>query len=120
MKLIIGGRCQGKLEYALKTYGLTENDVSKEALEPKPIIYNLHIYIKNSLKKGIDTEKEILDFADKYPDTIFICDQLGCGIVPIEPFDREWRDKTGRICCLLAVKADRVIRVIAGIGQIIK
>ena len=120
MELIIGGRCQGKLAYALNLYGLTRDSVCTGRLEPKPVIYNLHIYIKEALSEGRDPEAEVLSFAESHPDTVFICDRLGCGLVPLKQEDREWRDKTGRICCLLAARAQRVHRVIAGIGQVIK
>ena len=35
-------------------------------------------------------------------DRILVTDEIGYGIVPIDPFEREYREETGRICCLLA------------------
>ena len=45
---------------------------------------------------------------------------IGCGIVPMDPFQREVREQTGRVCTALAGKARRVHRVICGIGTVIK
>ena len=41
-------------------------------------------------------------------------------IVPLEAFDRRWREETGRALCILAQNSQRVVRVTCGIGQVIK
>ena len=46
--------------------------------------------------------------------------ELGYGIVPIDPFDRSWRELTGRICTELAEHADEVTRVVCGIPVVLK
>ncbi len=51
---------------------------------------------------------------------IIISDEIGNGIVPVEAFEREYRERTGRILIQLAQKAEEVERVICGIGQKIK
>ncbi|MBR4749410.1 MAG: bifunctional adenosylcobinamide kinase/adenosylcobinamide-phosphate guanylyltransferase [Abditibacteriota bacterium] len=120
MELIIGGRSQGKLQFALTLHGLTPDSAADGELTPKPVIYNLQSWVRQALAEKRDPEAELLAFADRHPDTVFVCDQLGCGVVPAEPENRLWRDVTGRLCCLLAARADRVYRVTAGIGQRIK
>ena len=64
--------------------------------------------------------EEIFGLLDKYDDVIIISDEVGNGIVPADPFEREYRDTTGRILIEVAKRADTVVRVICGIGQIIK
>ena len=59
-------------------------------------------------------------FNSRYKDTIVIADEIGNGIVPLDAFEREYREQTGRAEILLAKKADEVVRVICGIGQKIK
>lgn len=54
------------------------------------------------------------------PDRILVTDEIGYGIVPIDPFEREYREETGRICCLLAEKSEEVWRVCCGIGTRLK
>ena len=39
-------------------------------------------------------------------------DEIGNGIVPLDAFEREYREQTGRAEILLAKKADEVVRVI--------
>ena len=51
---------------------------------------------------------------------VVICDELGCGIVPVDRADEDWRESTGRLCCDLAAQADRVILVRCGISRTIK
>ena len=43
-------------------------------------------------------------------------DEIGCGLVPIDAFEREYREAHGRIMTELAARAKRVDRVICGIG----
>ena len=53
-------------------------------------------------------------------DIIIITDQVGCGIVPLDRREREWREMHGRIMCRLASNAKHVERIICGMGQVIK
>ena len=51
---------------------------------------------------------------------VIISDEIGYGLVPVDVFEREYREKSGRVNCYLAEKADQVIRVVCGIGSRIK
>ena len=51
---------------------------------------------------------------------VVIADEIGCGLVPIDPFERAWREETGRILCALAREAEAVVRVHCGFPQAIK
>lgn len=57
---------------------------------------------------------------EENPNVIIVTNELGYGIVPMERFDREYREKCGRICCELAKEANEVHRVVCGIGEVIK
>ena len=59
-------------------------------------------------------------YLEKHPDTVIICDEVGNGIVPLDSFEREYRERLGRLLCEIAAKAERVERVVCGIGQRIK
>ena len=60
------------------------------------------------------------DFISKYNNLIIISDEIGNGIVPIDSFERDYRERTGRLLIELAKDADKVTRVFCGIGQVIK
>ena len=126
MILIIGGAFQGKKEYAMQKYDIPEKAVFDAVLPDLPkadfryfVIRNLQDYIKNRIREGGNPEKEIFDFTSQN-DCIVICNEIGNGIVPMDSFEREWRERTGRILIQLAAESDEVIRVVCGIGQKIK
>lgn len=124
MILIIGGAYQGKLAYAKENYPETEwidgRSCGEEELYTCGGIHHFHAYIERMMKNG-RLEKGIAGkIADENPEIIIISDEIGYGIVPVDAFDREYRERTGRICTELSVYADKVIRVVCGIGVRIK
>jgi len=133
MKLVIGGYAQGKLEYVKKKYNAKEDFIFDCALPTKEeieiinpgkddllVISSLHKWIRKRIKEGGRPEEEIASFVKKNPGTIIISDEIGNGIVPMDPFERVYRERTGRILCDLAANAEEVERVICGIPQKIK
>ena len=64
------------------------------------------------------------DFAEKLytenPEILVITNELGSGVIPADPFDRQWREASGRAACDLAKYAAQVHRVVCGIGTVIK
>ena len=127
MKLIIGGTAQGKLEYVLLKYDVQKNMVWDGVLPNDMelngnivIINHFHQWVKSRMVSGGCPEDEIMSFLDCNEDCIIICDEIGNGIVPIDSFEREYRERTGRILVQLAMRAEEVERIICGIGQKIK
>jgi adenosylcobinamide kinase/adenosylcobinamide-phosphate guanylyltransferase len=105
MILIIGGKYQGKYEFA-KSLSL-------------PIINNLENIIKELMNKDIDIQSEIFSLVEN-KNMAVICNEIGCGIVPLNKEDRDFREITGRILCELAKRADTVYKVEASIATKIK
>jgi len=127
MKLIIGGYAQGKLNYVLQKVDAEASMIlDGEILEDieiqgkKVIINHFHNWVKSSILEGKCPEEEILLFLKKCPDCTIISDEIGNGIVPMEAWEREYRERTGRLLVKLAARAEKVERVICGIGQKIK
>ncbi len=110
MELYIGGYKQGKLKYVLTKYPNAENRVCND----------LHLWIREMLQEGQDAELEVIRYIEENPDCILICDEIGNGIVPVDAFERRYREQVGRILIEVAKRADRVERVICGLGQRIK
>lgn len=102
--LFIGGAHQGKAALARLLY---------PAL---PLIENLHCCVREELAAGHDP-MALLGALRGHAVT---CDEVGCGVVPIDRADEAYREAVGRLCCALAAEADAVIRVTAGIPQYIK
>lgn len=53
-------------------------------------------------------------------DVVISSDLIGSGIVPMDAFDRCWREVTGRVLTDIASRADEVYRVTCGIEQRLK
>ena len=51
---------------------------------------------------------------------VVISTEIGGGLVPIDPLERKKREEAGRLACLLAARAETVIRVCCGIPQLLK
>lgn len=127
MKLVIGGCAQGKLQYALLKYQLEETAVwdgvlpdEKEIRTKVVVINHFHQWVRQSLLQGENPEEKARAFVERHRDCIIISDEIGNGIVPAEAFEREYRERNGRILIQLAWEAEEVERVICGIGQKIK
>ena len=72
------------------------------------------------LAAGCRDEKELEQLADKLSEyDVVISSETGCGVVPADPAAREAREKAGRLNCLLAARASKVVRVFCGIPQVI-
>ena len=74
-----------------------------------------HLFVRRWMKGRQDKRR-----ADRYApesgdrELILICDEVGCGLVPVDAFEREYREAVGRICTVFARRADRVDRVVCG------
>lgn len=127
MELVIGGYAQGKLNYVLEKHDVEANKIfdgeipkNIENLKDTVVVDNLHNWVKARIAQDGCPEKEILAFVKKCPNCVIISDEIGNGIVPMEAFEREYRERTGRLLIELAKEAEAVERVICGIGQKIK
>lgn len=51
---------------------------------------------------------------------VVIATEIGSGVVPVDPAERERREAAGRLSCLLAERAETVVRVCCGLPQLLK
>ncbi len=117
MILVIGGAGQGKLAAALRNTHFTEADVTRTLGEEKPVLDRLHEAVRAALGEG-KTQAQIL--AELARHDVAISNEVGCGVVPADRFEREWREMVGRICCETARNADEVVRVFCGVPMVLK
>ena len=120
MILIIGGAYQGRLEFAKETFGITEEDVyicgGEEIDFSKGCIYKIEEF-------AFASEDPVSYFAshrEQWQDSILICQDIFCGVVPMGAENRAWRQKTGRLCQYLSKEATRVSRIFCGLEQRLK
>ena len=130
MILIIGGAYQGKMTFAEQLLKEQKKNGKAGSIFPQ-----FHMWVKahmkadandrinenvNSNEKNDKLEKELREKLAQEPDMIIVSNELGGGVVPMDAFDRAWRERTGRLTCALAVQAEAVYRVTCGIGTRIK
>lgn len=113
MILIIGSLASGKTRY-VKTLGYLDSDIADGVLDGRPVLNNLQDLVFAD-PSGADRLFSLL--ANK---EIVICDEVGSGVIPVEPGIREAREAVGRLCIQLASEAERVIRLVCGIPMLIK
>lgn len=124
MILVTGGSFQGKTDYACNAFSVSRQEAADgmtcpmEAIYYTKLIYHFHEYIRRLMQLGQELDLEKLERNN--PELIVVTNELGYGVVPVDAFDRAYREKTGRICCEIAKKAAEVHRVVCGIGTVIK
>ena len=77
---------------------------------------------------GLDSQeaakRRVMEFAGRLerenPNAIVTCDEVGCGVVPMDPNGRLWRELTGDALQYLAQRAEAVYRVSCGLLQPLK
>lgn len=143
MILIVGGGSQGKKAFAEQLLGngspVRWTDGARadwETFMKGQYCCNFHLLIRRVMSGaagfpgsgalcGPGSERQLEEYVAAAlvkgnPDRILVTDEIGYGIVPIDGFERRYREETGRICCLAAKEAAQVWRVCCGIGQRIK
>ncbi|MBR3309208.1 MAG: bifunctional adenosylcobinamide kinase/adenosylcobinamide-phosphate guanylyltransferase [Lachnospiraceae bacterium] len=120
IKLYIGGAGHGQEIIAEKETGIKPVQCSAEEAFVTPGINCFHLITKQILAEGGSPQEFVKELIGKNPDAVICCDEIGSGIHPFEPEDRNWREETGRALCILAEEAESVTRVFCGIGQRIK
>lgn len=117
MELIIGGAYQGKRAYAKAAFGLTDGDfftcADASPETSRRCVEHLERYTLACVRAGLDPA-EVTNL-DALADKIVICDDISCGVVPIDPIERAWREQTGRLLTKLSGRASRVVRVFCGL-----
>lgn len=118
MILLIGGKGQGKLAYALQKTGAAPQDVATAPMDAgsKPILTGLETWLKGES----DPMPALQALLKRNPEVVILCDEVGCGVVPMEKKERDWRERVGRTCCALAEQAERVERLFCGIPTVLK
>ncbi len=127
MVLIVGGRSQGKLAFARSLFPeYKELDFGDGRVESPdellnfPCLCHFETLVQKLLKAGQEPAAWLEDYLGQHPDAVIISDEIGSGIIPMDPFEEEWREAAGRALCDLAGRSAAFYRVICGCGQRIK
>ena len=113
MVLILGGTGAGKRSFA-RALGYSDGEMSSRKDDDCPVFVRLEQVLREDPSRA-DGLLEPLCRKE-----LVLCCEVGSGIVPLEHKERLAREATGRLCVLLARRADAVVRMVAGIPVAIK
>lgn len=109
MKLYIGGAYQGQEELARR-----ENPSAE-------VFPDFHETVRKAvLIDGLNPRAFAEQFCEEHPDAVVAANEIGAGVIPMAAEDRVYREAVGRAMCVIAGKAEQVIRCVCGIGVRIK
>ena len=106
MIFVTGPLYAGKQEYIQRALGLSDADFAARAVRDV-----------QELACGAALPALVDRLAEK---DIVIATELGGGLVPVDRAEREKREAAGRLACLLAARAETVVRVCCGLPQVLK
>lgn len=118
MQLIIGGAYQGKLDYAKNELGIAESEICDCSAEnvdfTRRCLYHYEQYLYRC------AEKNETPTLPEREDAVVIADDISCGVVPIDPTVRAWRELCGRTLTAIALQSESVTRLYCGIAKRLK
>lgn len=119
MVLIIGGAYQGKLDYAKTAFHIPEEEIyycTGVSIDfSRCCINKIEEFTFACIQEGIDPVTYFAIHREKWQDSILICQDIFCGVVPMDAKMRQWRQSTGRLCQYLASNAEQVSRIFCGL-----
>ena len=113
MILIIGGAASGKYTY-LMSLGYSPQEIADGVLDGKKVLYGLEKLV------AADPEQAEALYPALLQKEAVACCEVGSGIIPLHYEQRRAQEATGRLCVQLAARAEKVVRLVAGIPTVIK
>lgn len=110
MIFVTGPLYSGKKDYIKKRMGWDEEQLEDRA------IWDVQQCVE--MFENIEQMEHLADFLTGYD--VVIATEVGGGVVPVDADERRNREMAGRLSCLLAERADEVVRVFCGIPTILK
>ncbi|MBO4330596.1 MAG: bifunctional adenosylcobinamide kinase/adenosylcobinamide-phosphate guanylyltransferase [Oscillospiraceae bacterium] len=119
MDLIIGGAYQGKLDHAVNAYGLKSGDIytCSDDIVFARCVDHLERWTLACVRRGEDPIARFAADPSAWSGSIIICEDISCGVVPMDAEIRLWRETNGRLLSWLSARADSVTRLFCGIPQ---
>ena len=107
MIFITGPLYSGQRDYACKILGCREAELKSRA-----------IWDVQDLAARRGDLDVLADELSRYE--VVIATEVGGGVVPVDAGERAGREAAGRLGCLLAQRAERVVRVFCGLPMVLK
>ena len=107
MIFITGPLFAGKRQAAMELLGWSGEELEKNA-----------VWDVQDLAPDAGDLEDLARRLSGYP--VVIATEVGGGVVPADPTERAAREAAGRLSCLLAQRAQAVVRVFCGIPTVLK
>lgn len=107
MMFITGPLYSGKHAFARGLLGCTEKELESRAVWD----------VQKLARECPDLEALAAELSRH---EVVIATETGSGIVPLDPAERAEREAAGRLSCLLAARAETVVRVFCGLPTVLK
>lgn len=107
MIFVTGPLFAGKREYIRTALGWTEEDLAQRA-----------VWDVQALAGGAEDLEALAQALACHE--VVIATEVGGGVVPVSAHQRQSREAAGRLACLLAQRAEVVVRVCCGLPQVLK
>ena len=125
MQLIIGGAFQGKTDWAKAQFSLEGGQIFEcseeaDACLSALCVTHLERFALYCLRQGLEPAEVLEQRAEAWKNSVLICDDISCGVVPLEAETRAWREACGRMLNALSRRADTVTRIFCGLPQRLK
>lgn len=126
MILIVGGAFQGKTEFAKTLTGIPVQQFTdgRQCLEAELYTGKVICYFEELIGRMLKKDKDPMELLElleqRNPKVVLVSRELGYGVVPVDAFDRKYRETVGRVCTRAAAASQAVYRVVCGIGMKIK
>ena len=140
MIFVIGPLFSGKQDYIMQALGWSETDFlekavrdvqnlaaeAAEAVEVEEAAGAVEVAeaaeaVETSHSPLDDLQEKLRSLADRLSQKeVVIATETGCGVIPLDPRERRNREAAGRLSCLLAERAETVVRICCGIPQVLK
>lgn len=107
MIFVTGPLFAGKREYIRSALGWSEEEFARRA-----------VWDVQELAAG---RADLTALAEELAQRdVVVATEVGGGVVPVEPEQRRAREDAGRLACLLAERAETVVRVCCGLPMVLK
>lgn len=122
MIFVIGPLFSGKQDYIMQTLGWSETDFLEKAVrDVQNLAAEAAEAVETSHSPLDDLQEKLRSLADRLSQKeVVIATETGCGVIPLDPRERRNREAAGRLSCLLAERAETVVRICCGIPQVLK
>lgn len=120
MILIVGGAYQGKLDFAKETFGIGEKEIFACTDGNIDFSFRCITGLEVFTRENPDPIGYFQKNREKWENSVLICQDIFCGVVPMGAENRDWRQNCGRLCQYLAQEATQVSRIFCGLEHRLK